>query len=66
MDKISLQLDAENFPQLTRRYSEERLINTLVEMCRKSNQEVTEANLYSQAAFLESDLQAMFASPSHE
>ncbi len=61
MEKIDLHFDQENFPQLNMRYDPDRLWELLVNMCRKLNVEVTEANLYSMAAMLESDLQHMFA-----
>ncbi len=61
MKKINLYFDQEKFPQLNLRYDPDRLWDLLVNMCRKLDVEVTEANLYSMAANLESDLQHMFA-----
>ena len=61
MEKINLNFDPKHFPQLTLRYSTDRLRDTLLSMCQAQGVEVTEANLYSMAASLESDLQQMFA-----
>jgi hypothetical protein len=61
MDNINLTLDPKRFPQLTMRYTEDRLRDQLVSMCQAQDLEITEKNLYSMAAILESDLQHMFA-----
>ncbi len=61
MEKVNLNIDPENFPQLNMRYAPDRLRDLLVKMCQGLNIEVTEANLYSMAANVESDLQHLFA-----
>lgn len=61
MEKINLCFDIENFPQLNMRYDSDRLRDLLVRMCQGLKIEITEKNLYSMAANLESDLQHLFA-----
>ncbi|GEM_PF-948630 len=60
MDNINLTLDPKRFPHLTQ-WSEDRLRSTLSDMCQAQEMEITEKNIYSMAAILESDLQEMFA-----
>lgn len=43
------------------RYTPEEIRDQLAVMCQKLGMEVTETNMYSMAAMLESDLQHMFS-----
>lgn len=61
MEKINLNLDPKHFPQISMRYTPEKIRDQLTVMCQKSGLEVTETNMYSMAAMLESDLQHMFS-----
>jgi hypothetical protein len=58
--KIHLEFDPEYFPVITKQYSMARLPEVLANMCLKNKMEITETNLYSVAASLESDLAMMF------
>ena len=60
IESINLEFDEENFPQITSRYSNEQIKNDLIRMCEAQGLPVTEANMYSCAANLESDLEHMF------
>ena len=60
LEQINLEFDEENFPQITSRYSNERIKDDLIRMCEAQGLPLTEINLYSCAANLESDLEHMF------
>ena len=62
MENINLELDEENYPQLLKRYSLEKIKEMAVSMALKQYKErpITEAMLYSCLANLESDLAGMF------
>jgi len=60
MDEIILTLDKENFPFVLRQYGPEGTKKVAIDMCRARNQEITETNLYSCLATLETDLTEMF------
>jgi len=60
METIHLNLDQEHFPELIKRYNMNELRDMLCEMCLKQKMDITEENLYSVAANLESDLEHMF------
>ena len=61
MEQIELVLDKENYPQILKRYSPEKIKEIAVEMALKqySQRPVTAAMLYSCLANLESDLAGM-------
>ncbi|MBP7737691.1 MAG: hypothetical protein KA369_17040 [Spirochaetes bacterium] len=61
MENINLNLDSDQFPRISTRYSQERMKELLVKMCQGLKIEVTEANLYSMAANVEKDLRHLFA-----
>jgi len=63
MEKIILELDEENFPQLLKRYSLEKIKEMAVDMALKqySERPITAAMMYSCLANLESDLEGMFS-----
>ncbi len=61
MGKINLNFDQKHFPQISMRYTPEEIRDQLAVMCQKLGLEVTETNMYSMAAMLESDLQHMFS-----
>jgi len=62
MEKITLELDEENFPQLLKRYSLDKIKEIAVDMALKqySERPITKAMLHSCLANLESDLAGMF------
>ena len=62
MEKIILELDEENFPQLLKRYSLDKIKEIAVDMALKqySERPITKAMLHSCLANLESDLAGMF------
>jgi len=63
MEKIVLELDEENFPQLLKRYSPDNLKEMAINMALKQYTErpITAAMMYSCLANLESDLAGMFS-----
>jgi hypothetical protein len=63
MEKIVLELDEENFPQLLKRYSPDNLKEMAINMALKqySERPITAAMMYSCLANLESDLAGMFS-----
>jgi hypothetical protein len=62
MEKITLELDEDKFPQLLKRYSLDKLKEMAAGMAVKQYKErpITEAMLYSCLANLESDLASPF------
>ena len=62
MENITLELDEENFPQILKRYSLDKIKEMAVQMAVKqySARPITAAMLYSCLANLESDLAGMF------
>jgi hypothetical protein len=62
MEKIVLELDEENFPQLLKRYCLDKIKEMAVDMALKQYDErsVTAAMMHSCLASLESDLAGMF------
>jgi len=65
MEKITLELDEDNFPQLLSRYSLDAIKEMAVSMALKqySERPVTAEMMYSCLATLESDLSGMFPKP---
>jgi hypothetical protein len=63
MEKITLELDEDQFPQILKRYSLEKIKDMAVEMALKQYKErpVTKEMMFSCLANLESDLAGMFA-----
>jgi len=65
MEKITLKLDEDNFPQLLSRYSLDAIKEMAVDMALKqySERPITAAMMYSCLATFESDLEGMFPTP---
>ena len=60
MEKIKIELDKENYPQVLKRYGTEGAKEQAISMCLAQSMEITEENLYSALSTLESDLASMF------
>jgi len=62
MEKINLELDEDQFPNLIRKYSPEKIKEMAIDMALKqySERPVTAEMMYSCLANLESDLEGMF------
>ena len=58
MEKLTLELDEMDFPQVLATYGAEQAKEMAIAMCLKQNQPLTETNLYSNLANLESDLES--------
>jgi hypothetical protein len=60
MEKITLELDDENYHYVLRQYGPEGEKKTAINMCIAQGREVSEENLYSCLSTLETDLREMF------
>jgi len=63
VEPIQLELDEDLFPQITQRYTPEKLVAMFYQLCERTNQPYTKETLMTMLVCLESDLAGMFPYP---